>query len=51
MSKILESWYNEGLDTVEKIKAANDKKQDESESSKASSSSFDFDLSDIFEKP
>lgn len=50
MSKILESWYSEGLDTVEKITASVKNKQEESVGNDTSSS-FDFDLSDIFEKP
>lgn len=50
MSKILETWYSEGLDTVEKVDASTEKKKDESVGTKTSSS-FDFDLSDIFEKP
>lgn len=49
MSKILESWYEQGLDTPEKAKNAKEKKTEETK--KSSSGSFDFDLSDIFEKP
>ena len=50
MSKILETWHNESLDTVEKVNVATEKKNEKSVGSD-SSSSFDFDLSDIFEKP
>ncbi len=49
MSKILESWHEQGVDTPEKAKKAKEKKTEETK--KSSSGSFDFDLSDIFEKP
>ncbi len=49
MSKILESWHEQGIDTPEKAKDLKEKKAEETK--KTSSGSFDFDLSDIFEKP
>ena len=49
MSKILESWYNNGIDTIEKAKNLKQKSVEENKT--ASGSSFDFDISEIFEKP
>lgn len=59
MSKILEGWCSEGIDTLEKAreqaekqrnKAKNEKK-DSGISEKAKKAGFDIDLEDIFEKP
>jgi len=54
MSKILESWHNDGIDTVEKARAAVEKQAESKKvqiDEKAKKAGFDIDLEDIFEKP
>ncbi len=52
MSKILESWFKNGLDTVEKVQASQDTNKNTKQTNNSKdNSSFDFSLEDIFERP
>ncbi len=56
MSKILESWHNDGIKTVEAAKKSvegnsNKKKKKPELSERAKKAGFDIDLEDLFEKP
>ncbi len=50
MSKILETWHKDGIDTLDKAKALKEK-QNAQKAEQTASSFGDFSLEDIFEKP
>lgn len=51
MSKILESWFKNGLDSAQKVLESEQTNKAESKKNVDNDSSFDFSLEDIFERP
>jgi DnaD/phage-associated family protein len=51
MSKILESWHENGLETPEEVDGYYKENEDEKKNKKSGDGKLDFDMNDFFEKP